>query len=516
MRFLGIRDGHDCNVTYTDGTKVRYVKLERNLQLKHYHWENQSSGDTIPTIVAEAQKALGVSFRDVDAVCYSYGNVEHKFDRLIEPNELYFKANKNGHPFWSQFNCPVYKIDHHYAHVLSCWPLIDLEDVKTHFVLDGLGDHDRTSGVFQGGKLVDFSDRIDNLGLSVTMERVGMQAGIKGMVLDVSGKLMALKSFHGVPDQLREHIMSKVESFNYRHLTQFINVCMSYLQTLGKDERQTLIDLSYMLHVFAERKLPDYFSRYVTDRNEPVTYSGGTAQNTVVNTYIRRMYPNLHVPPHCPDDGISLGCVELLRTIYDQPHFDKSGFPYWQSDVAPDSVPTTGTIDAAAEYLAQGKIVAWYQGNGELGPRALGNRSILMDPSIKDGKDIINTKVKKREPYRPFGASVLLNETPKHFDCDFDSPYMLYVVDCLNDNFPSIMHVDKTCRIQTVDDKQPQYQAYYELIDKFYRKTGIPLVLNTSLNVDGKPIAAYPEDARRLFDSSDLDVLIVGNQVLVK
>jgi len=368
--------------------------------------------------------------------------------------------------------------------------------------------------VFRNNKLIDFTDRTDNLGLSVTMEQVGQRAGIKGMVLDVSGKLMALKSYHDVPDNARDFIMSKVQSFHYRHLEQFISLCMGYLNQMGRDERQTLINLSYMLHVFAEHKLPEYFQRYA-DTHEPITYSGGTAQNTVVNTYIRRKFPNLHIPPHCPDDGISLGCVELLRMIYDQPHFDNAGFPYWQSDVAPASTASAATIEKAAEYLARGKIVAWYQGNGELGPRALGNRSILMDPSIKDGKDIINSKVKKREPYRPFGASVLIEHTAKHFDCDFDSPYMLYVVDCLNNNFPSIMHVDGTCRIQTVD-QGPQYETYYNLIDSFHRKTGIPLVLNTSLNVDGKPIASYPEDAKTLFENSELDMVVVGDEVMTK
>jgi carbamoyltransferase len=515
MKFLGIRDGHDCNVTYTDGTTVRYVKLERNLQMKHYHWGDQESSDTLPKILLHAKKLFDIDLDTLDAVCYSYGNEHHKFDRFIELDELYFKANKASHPFWNQFKCPVYQIDHHYAHVLSCWPLINLDKVDTHFVFDGLGDHGRTASVHKNNKVVDFTDRTDNLGLSVTMEHIGQQIGMKGMVLDISGKLMALKSFHDVPNELRDTIMGKVESFHYRHLTQFINVCLKYLKQLpGRNEEKTLINLAYMLHVFGEQKLPEYFLKYAAP-SDTITYSGGTAQNTVVNTFIRKQYNNIYIPPHCPDDGISLGCVELLRTLYQQPHFDNSGFPYWQSDAAPSTSASSATIEKAAEYLARGKIVAWYQGSGELGPRALGNRSILMDPSIRDGKDIINKKVKKRESYRPFGASVLLEHTSKHFDCDFDSPYMLYVVDCLSNDFPSIMHVDKTCRIQTVS-QEPQYETYHTLIDSFYRKTGIPLLLNTSLNVDGKPIAAYPDDATTLFDQSELDVVIVGDDIMVK
>jgi len=244
--------------------------------------------------------------------------------------------------------------------------------------------------------------------------------------------------------------------------------------------------------------------------------SGGTAQNTVVNTKLKERFPNLIIPPHCPDDGLSLGCIELLRQLNDQPLFDRSNFPYWQSDIAPDELPSQETIDKTAEYLAQGKIVGWYQGHGEIGPRALGNRSILMDPSIKLGKDVINAKVKRREAYRPFGASVLLEDTSELFDCDYDSPYMLYVVKCKKqEEFPAIIHVDNTCRIQTVN-QDPQNEVYHNLISTFKKRTGIPMLLNTSLNIDGKPIAGDPSDAHKLFEISDLDVVVVGNTIRLK
>jgi carbamoyltransferase len=222
------------------------------------------------------------------------------------------------------------------------------------------------------------------------------------------------------------------------------------------------------------------------------------------------------IPPHCPDDGISLGCVEFLRQKYQQPHFDRSGFPFWQSDEAPQTIPSKQIIDKTAELLAQGKIVGWYQGHGEIGPRALGNRSILMDPSIKGGKDIINNKVKHREEYRPFGASVLLKSTNDIFECEYDSPFMLYNYKCRDEKrFNSIVHVDGTCRIQTVAPTK-EFEVYYELITKFQDKTGIPMLLNTSLNVNGKPIAGTIDDAKSLYDTTELDVLVVGNDLIIK
>merc|ERR1711995_25527 len=141
--------------------------------------------------------------------------------------------------------------------------------------------------------------------------------------------------------------------------------------------------------------------------------------NTVINTELRKIY-NMDILPHVYDGGLSIGALRYA-VGYD---FDIGEFPYCQDDYAPEEV-NDQTIEEAAELLAQGMIVGWYQGHGEIGPRALGNRSILMNPMIKNGKDILNSRVKKREWWRPFGASVLREKAAEYFDID-DSPYMLY------------------------------------------------------------------------------------------
>lgn len=519
MKFLGIRNGHDCNIAYSDGIKVKYAKIERNVQKKHYNTASITAGDKkddVPELLQHAKDIFNIDLQELDAICISNDSGLHKLDRDIQLNELWFEVNKKG-TLWDQFKCPVFRIDHHYSHTLSCWPLVDLDTVKTHFVFDGLGDHQRISGIFRDKKLIEYVDRFENHGLSVTMEQIGQQIGIEGIVLDIAGKLMALKSFHHVPDNLTKQLMEITKFLKYRHLNQFIELTKYAQQHImpKPSEKQQLVNLAYLLHVFGEEKLPTYFEEFAHPL-DVITYSGGTAQNTVVNTSVRKVFKNIHIPPHCPDDGLSLGCVEFLRDMYDQPKFDNSNFPYWQSDEAPDSMPTKETIQKTAEYLAEGKIVGWYQGNGEIGPRALGNRSILMDPSIKNGKDILNQRVKKREEYRPFGASILNEYTSEHFDCDYESPYMLYVIDALSKtDFPSVLHVDYTCRIQTVNE-QPQYAIYRDLIESFRKLTGIPMVLNTSLNVNGAPIAGYTKDAKTLFNNSDLDVLVIGNDIMIK
>jgi len=143
----------------------------------------------------------------------------------------------------------------------------------------------------------------------------------------------------------------------------------------------------------------------------------------------------------------------------------------------------------------------------------LGNRSILMDPRIKDGKDILNTKVKHREEYRPFGASVLEEAASDYFDIEGKSPYMLYVHHILDPYLPSITHVDETCRIQTVSKEQ---KHYYSLLTKFESLSGLPVLLNTSLNNGGKPICGSRYDAIELLHETDLDVLVIGNDFYLK
>ena len=223
--------------------------------------------------------------------------------------------------------------------------------------------------------------------------------------------------------------------------------------------------------------------------------------------------PNLVIPPHANDQGLSIGAIEYLRKEYNLMALPKEGFPFMQDDEAPPR-PSTKTIKDTAELLAQGKIVGWYQGHGEIGPRALGNRSILMNPFDPQGKDWINAKVKHREPFRPFGASVLEDKVSQYFYWNGPSPYMLYVMDVLEpDRFPPITHADGTCRVNTVS---PEQEDYYMLLKEYEKLTGVPVLLNTSLNNGGRPISGRIADALELYYKTDLDTLVVGDEIKSK
>ena len=165
-----------------------------------------------------------------------------------------------------------------------------------------------------------------------------------------------------------------------------------------------------------------------------------------------------------------------------------------------------------AEALADGDIVAWYQGHGEIGPRALGNRSILMNPRLPDAKDTLNRKVKHREHFRPFGGSVLLEDVDKHFEWTGACPYMNVSVPVKDEGLKAITHIDGSSRIQTVDGDG----SYARLIRKYKEITGDGVLLNTSLNVGGKPIAGHKWEAKELFAKKDIDVLVIGDDILSK
>jgi carbamoyltransferase len=174
------------------------------------------------------------------------------------------------------------------------------------------------------------------------------------------------------------------------------------------------------------------------------------------------------------------------------------------------------------EYLTRGKVVGWFQGRFEWGPRALGNRSILADPRNPAMKDIVNAKIKFREPYRPFAPSVVAECATKYFELDQASPqypsrYMLYVTPVRTEHrtaLPAITHVDGTARVQVV--LREHNPLYYDLIERFGRATGVPVLLNTSFNLRGEPIVNTPENAFSTFSRSEMDCLVLGNFLIEK
>ncbi len=268
--------------------------------------------------------------------------------------------------------------------------------------------------------------------------------------------------------------------------------------------------------------------------------AGGVGLNSVANGRILRETPfeELYIQPAAGDGGGALGAaLWAYNTLLGKPRNFKMEHAYWgkcysASEIGDflnqNNIPfhqfnnEDQLLDVVAEQLTRGKVLGWFQGRFEWGPRALGNRSILADPRNPEMKDIVNTKIKFREPYRPFAPSVLSECTQRYFDFPdaqrhYPARFMLYVAPVRpseQKTLPAITHVDGTGRLQTVfRDHNP---LYYSLIERFGQATGVPVVLNTSFNLRGEPIVTTPANAFNTFSKSEMDSLVLGNFLIEK
>lgn len=260
--------------------------------------------------------------------------------------------------------------------------------------------------------------------------------------------------------------------------------------------------------------------------------AGGVGLNSVMNAAFLRESPFEHIfiQPAANDAGTSLGCaLYIWHMLLGRERNYVMEHAYYGPEFSNDEIERTlenhgvpysyveNPAKAGAELVARGKIVGWFQGRMEVGPRALGNRSILADPRDPNMKDILNRKVKHRESFRPFAPSVLEEYAEDYFDDYYPSPFMLLVLPIKGDRkgmIPAVCHVDGTGRLQTVTGKENP--LYWKLINEFKKITSIPLVVNTSFNVRGQPIVMSPRDALECYLSTQLDCLIMGNYLLEK
>ncbi len=268
--------------------------------------------------------------------------------------------------------------------------------------------------------------------------------------------------------------------------------------------------------------------------------AGGVALNSVANRKILSETPfdDIYIQPAAGDGGGAVGAAFYgYHALLGQPRKFVMEHAYWgqehnaqdteeflrDNNIPYERLEDDGKlIERVVDGLTRGKVIGWHQGRFEWGPRALGNRSIIADPRRADMKDIVNVKIKFREPFRPFAPSVLAEKAGDYFDLDhperhYPARFMLYVTDVREskrDVLPAITHVDGTGRLQTV--RKELNPKYYSLIETFGDATGVPVVLNTSFNLKGEPIVNTPGEAFNSFSKSGMDMLVLGNYIVDK
>lgn len=356
--------------------------------------------------------------------------------------------------------------------------------------------------------------------------------------LDQEGKTMGLQSY-GTFDTLIASRSNEQIIFNKDVIKQYRNRKFKFYVNeekyahLKKSEvnDQALKNLAYTSQQVIQsmgKKVIDYALDATKTKN--IVFSGGVSLNVVANNYYREKISkdvNFYIEPLCGDEGNSIGAGILY--YYDQ--YKKGNFTAFNKvkenfinntlyigssinydfNLQAEEQIVDGGVAQASSLLEQGHLVAILHGQAEAGPRALGNRSILFDPRNKDGKDIVNS-VKRREYFRPFAFTMMAEYASEWFYMNGlnDSPFMMYAVkvkEQYKNLIPAVIHVDNTCRIQTVTKEQNL--ILYELLFQFYKKTGIPGVLNTSFNLAGDPIVETIDDALDTLRRSRLEYLFL-------
>lgn len=456
-----------------------------------------------------------------------------------------------------QFLAKIHKVEHHKAHMASCF-LVSPFDRAAILSIDGFGDFISTMwGVGE-------NNHMDVLGQIEYPHSAGIVYTATSQYLGFpkygdEGKVMGLAPY-GRPrylDQFRDIIRTdngagfKLDLNYFKHDSEGVDMTWEDgSPTIGRIFSDKFIDAFGPARLAGEplTSLHEDIAASLQARLEEVGFhilnqlhqqtktdrlclAGGVAYNSVMNGKILLNTPfrEVFVQPAAGDSGTALGVCYYIHNVllqqprsfvmehaYTGPEFDNGQIDglVRRSDFDWRELSDHELTQAAAQAVADGKVVGWFQGRMEFGPRALGNRSIVVDPRRAEMKDILNARIKKREPFRPFAPSILEERVGDYFEQTHPSPAMLMVYQVKQDKrsvIPAVTHVDGSGRLQTV--ARSTNPRYHQLISDFERLTGVPVVLNTSFNED-EPIVCTPEEALNCFQRTRMDVLFLGNYML--
>lgn len=428
-------------------------------------------------------------------------------------------------------------LEHHLSHAASAF-LPSPFDEAAVMTIDGRGERATTAYYMGKGTSMEPLGQVDMPNsLGILYEKMTDYLGF--MTSSDEFKVMALASY-GEPrylDQFEQLI--DVGNDGQYTIRQPLNLEERFgpAREKGDPLEQRHYDIAASLQTALENtvlKLADWLHKQTGSDN--LCMAGGVALNCVMNSRLRDMGPfkNIWVQPASGDAGTALGAalwVDLrerdcigedqereyrMDHVFLGPQYSDAEIEkFLKQSNLPYSKPEN-LYEEVAALLEQGKVVAWFQNRMEFGPRALGSRSLLASPIPTDMKDRLNV-IKSRENFRPVAPVVLEEEAANWFTGAKVAPYMLFVYDIVEDKgdkIPSVRHVDGTARVQTIN--RDQNPGYYDLVKAFYKRTGVPVLINTSFNTLGEPIVCSPRDAVECFWTSAIDALVMGAYLLVR
>lgn len=521
-----------------DGRLIAMGEEERFNRIKH-------SPRMFPKLSIDyCLKTAGITMRDVDYVAVGFDKALKTAVGILGSDNLFTDLNQaatwiiEGKKYEKLISFDGFKknniifVNHHLAHAAGAYYPSGFD--QSNFIsLDGSGGTESGSLGFAEGTNIQILKHISNRGSwGLLYELVTAKLGFRRH--SDEGKVMGLAAY-GLPDPGGlpcvdwsgeipvidpEKRKSFIESIPTRHKDDEITDYHKNLAATLQDtlERAAINMARWLYEQTGVRKL---------------VLSGGTALNCSMNGKLAQLpfVDEIFIQPAAHDAGTALGAAIEV-------YVEKTGkkpdwimdHAYWGPEYSNDEIEsalkafhditykkTDDICRDTAKLLTDGKIVGWFQGRLEIGPRALGNRSILADPTKADAKDRMNNQVKHREPWRPFAPSLLAEETLRYFAVPVKSPFMILAYDVLEDKtneIPAAIHIDNTARPQTVTEcTNPRY---YKLIKEFKELSGVPVVLNTSFNVDKQPIVNTPYEAIDTFINCGMDALAIGDYLVIK
>lgn len=478
----------------------RYTRRQHNLNRNNPHDPNPSRQFFLEQFIPNYNK------RSADNIfSFTCSNLGKEFvldlleETLGDAEFLNFRPTK----LWDYYRTEnYYYIDHHQSH--AAYAFLSSGFVESDILaIDGRGWHFTCIFIDKHGNITDLSAQLSIGGL---WNRLSQDIGFGYLG---AGKTMGLSGFGKYNQDIHSIIIEYLKNPNHRLPDRAKGV----IETVSKE------DIAYTLQYATNKLIQENI--YPLKTSDNICVAGGVAYNGYMNEQFTNHYTNVHVPPAVGDEGQALGTYMHAAYMLNK----KIHIPTVYSGVehVVDSSIFRGHNFEQKKFneiayeiavaISKGKIVGWYQGRSESGNRALGNRSILADPRNPNIKDIINSKIKKREDFRPFAPSVLEEHYRDYFDTNQSSPYMSRISPVKSDKIPGVTHVDNTARIQTVNRKFNH--RFYEVINNFYKITGMPMLLNTSFNCQ-EPIVERPEQALETFLTTDLDILVINNWIIKK
>ena len=560
MYLLGIHiGGHDSAAALVKEGKVLFaIEEERLARVKHI-------GGFPLKAIQECLDHENLKINDIDTICFSFNYPEHVRKKILGHTLKYYpKANNRflGELDYIKlalnfedhirekldYQNKVFFCHHHTAHMASSYYLSRFQE-SALFSIDGVGDIESSvigEGLQNEVKIfekysINYPDSIGLLYTAIT-DYLGFIPHCD------EGKVMGLAPY-GNSEIYKEHFQDIVY-FNDDGMYEFnldyfeypfkmrSSISEKFLSVFGPARKpkseitRRHKDIAAILQYITEKAMlhtAQHLYKITSSKN--LCLAGGTALNCVANGRILTKTPfeNIFVQPAANDAGTAIGSA--LYCYYSK-HGDNKRHPLnnsylgtgfsnsvIKSVIEQKKIQYSENDDlfvAVAKLLSEGKIVGWFNGRMEFGPRSLGNRSILCSPFPAEMKDILNSKVKHREGFRPFAPSVLLEDCSEYFDNSHESPYMLLTYN-VNDKYiermPAVTHADKTARVQTVvESENPEF---FRLISEYKKITGIGVLLNTSFNVMGQPIVCRPEEAIECFLTTHIDYLVMNAKYIL-